>query len=346
MKVLVTGATGFLGSNLTRRLLASGDRVRVLARSASRAEPLVKAGAELAVGDVTDAEAVLDALRDVEIVYHLAGRLLAPGIPIGEYYRTHVEGTRVLLDCCHRKRVPRRLVHCSTTGVLGATGDRPADEGAPVRPGNEYEATKWQAELLVRQEIARGFPAVIARPGLVYGPGDLHLLGFFHSVRRGFFRPIGRRTVWLHPIYVDDMSEAFVTCGQHPRADGECFNIAAKPVSLADLAATIATALGAARPRGTIPTVVAQIAAAVGDRLPETLKARWPMTSSRLLFLTHSRVYNVSRAARVLGFEASTDLAVGMARTVAWYRDHGHLPMATRQAVPPDDLQPGANYTS
>ena len=78
-------------------------------------------------------------------------------------------------------------------------------------------------------------PAVIARPGLVYGPGDLHLLAFFRSVLRRRFRPIGRRKVWLHPIYIDDMTEALVRCGRHAAAVGECFHLAGRePVPLAD----------------------------------------------------------------------------------------------------------------
>ena len=129
----------------------------------------------------------------VAVVYHLAGRLLAPGVPAAEYRRTHVEGTKLLLARCREEPGLERFVHCSTTGVLGVTGNRPADEDAPFRPTNVYEATKAEAELAVREAWRDGFPAVIARPGLVYGPGDLHLLAFFRSVLRRRFRPIGRR---------------------------------------------------------------------------------------------------------------------------------------------------------
>ena len=97
-----------------------------------------------------------------------------------------------------------------------------------MRPTNIYEETKAQAELAVRDAIADGFPAVIARPGLVYGPGDLHLLPFFHAVLRHRFRPIGSRAVWLHPIYIDDLSDALLRCGQASAAVGQCFNLAGR----------------------------------------------------------------------------------------------------------------------
>jgi nucleoside-diphosphate-sugar epimerase len=325
LTVLVTGATGFLGANLVNGLRVRGEHVRVLARSPRKAKSLTDQGAEAVIGDITDRHAVAEAVDGARVVYHLAGRLFEPCVPASEYYRTHVEGTKILLDRCHECGV-ERLVHCSTTGVLGVTADGPADEAAPYRPTNAYEATKAQAEESVRDAARKGFPAVVARPGLVYGPGDLHLLPFFRAVLRGQFRPIGRRTVWLHPIYVDDMTDALLRCGERAEALGECFHLAAgAPVSLAGLADAIARAGGTRLPRGRIPLPAARAVAAVGDRLPSHLKQSAPLTSSRLDFLTHSRVYDVTKATRLLDFTASTDLATGATRSLAWYREHGHL---------------------
>jgi nucleoside-diphosphate-sugar epimerase len=226
MTALVTGATGFLGTALTRRLLADGVPVRVLARSAMKARPLVDHGAEVVVGDITNTTAVAAALEGVRVVYHLAGRLLAPDVRATEYHRTHVEGTNVVLAHCRRQSSLERFVHCSTTGVVGVTGDRPADETAPFRPTNVYESTKAEAEIAVRNTWRDGFPAVIARPGLVYGPGDLHLLAFFRAILCRQFRPIGRKAVWLHPIYIDDLTDGMVRCGRSAEAVGQCFNLA------------------------------------------------------------------------------------------------------------------------
>jgi nucleoside-diphosphate-sugar epimerase len=327
--VLVTGATGFLGASLVRRLLFGGVRVRVLARSATKAKPMIDDGAQLVLGDITDDSAIRAAVEGVAVVYHLAGRLLVPGVPASEYKRTHVEGTRVLLYCCRSAPDLERLVHCSTTGVVGVTGDRPADENAPIRPTNVYEATKAEAERLVRDAWRDGFPAVIARPGLVYGPGDLHLLPFFRSVLQRRFRPIGRRPVLLHPIYIDDLTEALVRCGQHRTAVGECFNLAGRePVPLAELAQAIARAGGTRVPRGHIPVLAAHAVAAVGDTLPSKLKRSAPLTRSRLEFLTHSRAYDVSKARDLLGFAAGTEITTGAARAMAWYRQQGYLSAA------------------
>jgi nucleoside-diphosphate-sugar epimerase len=330
MTALVTGATGFLGVRLVSRLLSDRQAVRVLARSEQKARPLADAGAELIVGDITDEAAVARAVNGVEVVYHLAGRLLEPGVPADVYRRTHVGGTQLLLDRCRRSPAVHRFVHVSTTGVLGATGVRPADESAPLRPTNVYEATKAEAELAVRRASRDWLPAVIARPGLVYGPGDAHLLGFFRAVLRRQFRPIGRRTVWLHPIYIDDMVEGLVRCGQRDAAVGECFHLAGRdPVQLAQLATAIAMAGGTSVPAGCIPLPAARAVAAACDRLPPSLKRSAPLTRSRLEFLTHSRVYDVTKARRVLGFDARTDLATGTKLSMAWYRAQGLLPAGT-----------------
>jgi nucleoside-diphosphate-sugar epimerase len=325
VKVLVTGGTGFLGASLTRRLLSDGAQVSVLARSRAKAEPLADLGAEIVIGDVTDRAAVRAAADGIQVIYHLAGPLLVPGIPDVEYRRTHVLGTELLLDCCAKAPALERLVYCSTTGVLGVTGERPASEDAPFRPTNVYEQAKADAEMAVRRRW-HGCPAVIARPGLVYGPGDLHLLPFFRSILRRRFRPIGRRRTWLHPIYIDDMTEALMRCGRASAAMGECFHLAgSEPVAVGDLAAAIAQAEGARLPAGYIPALPARAVAGLGDRLPPGLKRHVPLTRSRLDFLTHSRVYDVTKAARLLNFAAPTDLSTGIARTVAWYRLHGYL---------------------
>jgi nucleoside-diphosphate-sugar epimerase len=342
---LVTGGTGFLGASLARCLLGEGARVRVLARSRTKAEPLAERGAEVVIGDVTDQAAVEAAVDGMPVVYHLAGPLLVPGIPASEYRRTHVLGTTLLLDCCEKAPGVERFVYCSTTGVLGATGDQPVGEDAPLRPTNVYEQAKADAETEVRRRWKDRLPVVIARPGLVYGPGDIHLLPFFQAILRHRFRPIGQRRAWLHPIYIDDMTQALVLCGLRRSAVGECFHLAGqKPVPISELASAIADAEGTRLPPGSIPLAAARVVAGLGDRLPPRMKPRAPLTSSRLDFLTHSRVYDVSKAACLLGFAAPTDLPTGLARTVAWYRQHGYLPPETEPRTSTEEGAPRCEF--
>lgn len=325
MRILVTGATGFLGVNLCQHLAQRGEAVRALARTPEKAADLRALGIEIVQGDVTDDAAVGRAMEDVDVVYHLAGKLFIPGVPAEEYERIHVTGTRTVLKYARERQITR-LIHCSTTGVFGVTGAHPADEVARYAPTNAYERTKLAGEQLTQAAMREGLPATIIRPGLVYGPGDLHLLGFFRSIQRGVFRPIGRAPVWLHPIYIDDMSDAMLRAAVRPEAVGEAFNIAGRePVTLRELAQAIATAIGSPPPRGWIPMPLAQTVALLGDALPSAMRHRAPLTSSRLDFLTHSRMYTVTKAQRLLGFTAETSLAEGLAQTAKWYRDEGLL---------------------
>lgn len=320
MRTLVTGATGFLGLNLCQHLTQSQTPTRALVRAPERAQALRALGVEVVGGDVTDEALVGRAMDGVDVVFHLAGKLFIPGVPAEEYARIHVEGTRNVLRQARAHNVAR-LVHCSTTGVFGVTGDHPADEDGAYAPTNAYERSKLQGESLIRAAIGEGMPAAIIRPGLVYGPGDLHLLGFFRSIQRGMFRPIGRAPVWLHPVYIDDMSDAMMRAAERPQAIGEAFNIAGrKPVTLRELSQEIAKALGVSPPRGWIPLSLAWAVARVGDALPAAVRPRAPLTTSRLDFLTHSRMYTVDKAQRLLGFTAETSLAHGIARTADWYR--------------------------
>jgi nucleoside-diphosphate-sugar epimerase len=261
-----------------------------------------------------------------------------PGNDPEVYRETHVDGTQRMIECALAQPQLERFVHCSTTGVLGVTGAQPAEEGAPYAPTNLYEASKALAEVRVRAAYRNGLPMVIVRPGLVYGPGDLHLVAFFEAVRKRRFHPIGRATVWLHPIYIDDMTEALVRCASARNAVGECFHVAGRePVSLAQLATVFSNATGTAPTTRHIPMCAARVLAAFGEALPERLQRSAPLTRSRLEFLTHSRVYSVAKAECMLGFAARTELQDGIARTVAWYREHGYLP-AARAGKRGDDL--------
>ena len=247
------------------------------------------------------------------MVYNLAGRLLAPGVPSTEYRRTHVEGTKLLIAHCREEPKLERFVQCSTTGVLGVTGNRPADEDTPLCPSNVYEATKAEAELAVRDAWRDGFPAVIARPGLVYGPGDLHLLGFFRSVVRRRFRPIGRTKVLLHPIYIDDLTEGLLRCGRRARRRRVLPPRRSRARCLPRWRRRSPRRRGSDRRRD---TSLSRGPSRCGARRlpPRKPEEPAPLTRDRLDFLTYSRVYDVTRAQRLLDFTATTTFPTGAAR--------------------------------
>jgi nucleoside-diphosphate-sugar epimerase len=327
MTILVTGATGFLGSALVTELVKQKQAVRILARDEKKARTQFGETITIIHGDITDVEQVRQAVDGATTIYHLVGRLYHPSIPTELYQRTHVEGTRILLEACKGQKQLKRLVHCSTTGVYGITGNTPATEDAPFAPSNPYEVTKLEGERLVLKAHREwGLRVSVARPGLVYGPGDLHLLGFFSSIKKGWFRVINGGGAMLHPIYIDDMTQAFLLCAQHPEAIGRSYNLAGDhPVSIHELATTIAHSLGKELPSGSIPFWLANLASDVFAVTPGIKGEKAPLTHSRVKFLTSSRIYDSSRAQSELGFAPTVTLEEGIKRTAQWYYKHHYL---------------------
>lgn len=328
MTVLVTGATGFLGSALTMELVKQKQDVRILVRDEQKARQQFGDAVTIVHGEITDATQVQEAVNGATVVYHLVGRLYHPSVPTELYRETHVEGTRILLNACKGQSQLRRIVHCSTTGVLGVTGNRkPAGEDAPFAPTNPYEATKLEGELLALSAYKEyGLPVSVIRPGLVYGPGDLHLLGFFSSINKGRPSLIGGGRALIHPVYINDMTDAFLLSAERQEAIGRSYNIAGDhPVSFKALSTAIAHALGRELPKGDIPLPLANLASDIFSVIPGLQGERAPLTRSRVKFLTNSRVYSIERARKELGYVPKVGLDEGMKMTAVWYQKHGYL---------------------
>jgi nucleoside-diphosphate-sugar epimerase len=166
----------------------------------------------------------------------------------------------------------------------------------------------------------------VVRPGLVYGPGDLHLLSFFVSIKKGLFRVIDGGKALLHPVYIDDLVAALLLCAGRPQAPGRSYNIAGEcPVTVRELATAIAHAQGKELPAGSIPLWLANLASDIFAITPGIRGEHAPLTRSRVKFLTHSRIYDISRARSELGYTPKIALEEGMKLTAAWYYKHHYL---------------------
>src|SRR6266702_4491792 len=321
MTILGTGATGFLGSALVTELLRQKQPVHMLARDVKKAREQFGATVKIIPGEITEAKHVQQAVDGATVIYHLVGRLYHPSVPTELYRRTHVEGTRILLDACKGQNQLQRIVHCSTTGVFGVTGKTPASEDALYAPTNPYEATKLEGEQLALKAYQEdGLPISVIRPGLVYGPGDIHLLGFFVSIKKGLFRVINGGKAELHPVYIDDLVAALLLCGERPQAPGRSYSIAGEcPVTVRELALAIARALDRELPAGSIPLWLANLASDIFAVMPGMKGEQAPLTRSRVKFLTNSRIYDISRARSELGYTPRVELEEGMKRTAVWY---------------------------
>ena len=326
MRVLVTGGTGFTGSHLVSRLAACGHEVRALVRDERRADALRRAGVVLVGGDLAEPATLDAAVRGVDVVYNVAALYRQAGLPEALYHRVNAEGVARLVEAAAAAGV-RRVVHCSTIGVHGDVEHPPADEDAPLRPGDVYQHTKVEGERLGREAAERtGIELVIARPSGIYGPGDRRLLKLFRGVARRRFIVLGSGRIFYHLTYVTDVAEGLRLCGERPRAAGRTYIIAGAEVkTLNEVVALVAEEAAVRPPSLHLPVWPFWTAGAVCEAVCRPFGVEPPIYRRRVDFFTKSRAFRIDRARAELGFEPEVPLRDGIRRTLAWYREHGWI---------------------
>jgi nucleoside-diphosphate-sugar epimerase len=321
VKALVTGATGFTGGHLVRRLAEAGDEVRVVVRQPERAGDLRKAGIDVVAGDLTDAASLRRACEGVDVVYNIGALYRTAGLPAAAYRAVNAVGVASLVRAAADAGA-RRVVHCSTVGVHGDVEHPPANEEAPLRPGDVYQETKVEGERL-GGDAARetGIELVIARPTGIYGPGDRRLLKLFGGVARRRFLMLGSGDIFYHLTYVDDLCDGFRLCATVPAAAGRTYILAGGEVTtLKALITVTADVAGVAPPRLRLPVWPFWVAGALCEGLCAPLGIEPPIYRRRVDFFTKSRAFDISRARTELGFSPAVGLREGIGRTLEWYR--------------------------
>lgn len=322
-KTLVTGATGFTGSNLCRRLVADGESVVAWVRPTSDTTELYALGVECREVDICDGGEVMAALRGFDTVYHIAAAFRVELVDTDEFRRVNVEATRNLLEAATQSGV-QRFVHCSTVGVQGDIDDPPADEEYRYGPGDHYQQSKLEGELLALEYAAAGAPVSIVRPAGIYGPGDLRFLKLFRPISRGRFVMIGSGEVLYHLTFIDDLVDGIVRAGRRPEAIGEVFTLAGPRITtLCELVVAIAAAVGTKPPRLRLPYAPVYWASVVCERACKAIGVSPPLYPRRVEFFEKDRAFDISKARRLLGYEPRVDLQRGLRRTADWYREQG-----------------------
>ena len=323
-KVLVTGASGFTGGHLCRRLVREGFSVRALLRDSSLEQATRDQGVEPIVGDVRDSGSLERALHNVDIVYHLAAAFRAGGASARELHATNVIGTRNLVEKAILANVDR-FVHCSSVGVHGNIEDPPADEAAPMSPDDAYQTSKVEGEIVARETAAKaGLPLVIFRPAGIYGPGDTRFLKLVKALQRPVFPMIGNGRVLYQMIYISDLIDGILACGTRNEAVGNTYILTGHDaVTLNELVGIVADALSERPFTIHVPIAPVYLLSAIVEYACAPLGIEPPLFRRRLDFFRKTRSFDIGKARRELAFAPCTTLEAGFRKTVEWYRQEG-----------------------
>ncbi len=321
MNALVTGGAGFLGKAIAARLVERGDGVRSFSRGAH--PELEGLGIESIRGDLADADAVAEAARDCDVVFHVAARVGGWG-PRAEYRRTNVTGTANVIDACRRNGIGR-LVYTSTPSVAHAGGDvEGADESLPYATHFEaaYPETKAEAERLVIAANDDTRATVALRPHLVWGPGDEQLMPrLLERARSGRMRLVGMQDKLVDATYVDNAAEAHLLAADRLTPGAACagrayFVAQGEPAPASEWINGVLAAAGLPPVERRVPASVAWLAGLAAEALYTFLRREDepPITRFAATQLATAHWYDLSAARRDLGYVPSVSTAEGMAR--------------------------------
>ncbi len=334
MRVLVTGATGFVGQHLTRKLLGTAD-VSVLAREPQEAHRLFGDTVDVRAGDFRDPRSLRQAFAGVDLLYHVGARRDHWGLPLREYMDSNVEGTRNVLDAAQAAGIPR-IVYCSSVGVYGYDFRyRPVDEAHPYGQNlSFYHKSKRLAEEIV---FASRLPIVTVRPGWIYGPNDDAggVTQMLVKLSRGRFAFVGKGTNRIHPVYIDDVVDGILAAGRSDQYGQAFLLLGPHALTFNEYVAAMCRALGVAEPGLRVPYAIGRLSCFFLEPMwlaknsiigKQFLGDKPPMTRDTLGGISADRVYDISKAERLLGHRPQVPVDEGLRRTVAWLATTGRLP--------------------
>ena len=326
--VLLTGATGFIGSHLAEQLHQKGYDLRLLVRSTSNLQWVEHLPIEKVVGSLSDIDSLKKGAEGVDYVYHIAGVVAAKNRQ--GFFKGNVDATRNLLEAVRQVNPGlKKFIHASSLAAVGPAmaEDRLVDESFPFRPITTYGESKAEAERIVT-EYGKDLPVTIVRPPAVYGPRDVGVYTFFQVVAKGFAPLIGfgRKVVSL--VHVNDLVNGFILAGESERSTGEAYFISSEDLyTWEEVGETAARAMGKKRVRYLrVPHSVIYIAAGISGFMGRFQKKAPILDLEKGRDITQAFwICSVEKAKQELGYAQNVSIKDGVEETVNWYQEKGWI---------------------
>jgi nucleoside-diphosphate-sugar epimerase len=319
LKILVTGATGYIGSQMAKRLFSLGKDIVCMTRDNKTVNsfPTVE-------GDLLKPETLKHACKGIDIVCHFAGAL-GRGLTDEMVHAINVDGVGNIIIAAKENNVSYFL-HISSGAVTGPMGPVPADENTPCHPYTIYERSKLEGERLalsLSKEL--GIPLGVVRPTFTYGPGDPHKLLMFKLIKKRLFFYIGDGSSTNHPVYIDDLLDGIELMLDNQPTQEVFILGGPTPVSKKQWATAIANELNVKPPFIRFPVKLTWIGAVIMETLGNFIGINVPLTRSRVLAMSKYWGMNIEKARQHLGYEPKVNLSEGVAKTVKCYQQAGWL---------------------
>ncbi len=327
MRILVTGGTGFTGKALVKRLLDEGHQVVALDyKEGLKTEELRQWGAEVVIGSVTDKVVVEKSMEGVELVHHLAAAFRELNVPNSFYDEVNVGGTVNALEAAYRQGV-KKFIYCSTCGVHGNIDHPPGGEDAPIQPADYYQSTKFKAEPIVLEYYRKGLKTVILRPAAIYGPGDPERFYMIYKrVAKGKFPMFGSGKTFYHPLYIDNLIDAFMLTMEEGKGDGQAYLIADEEyLEIGELVKKVGQSMGIEVKINHYPIIPLIIAGHIFEKVCKPFHVTPPIFPRRVDWYRQNRAFDISKAKRELGYQPRIGIEEGLRLTAEWYKKEGYL---------------------
>jgi nucleoside-diphosphate-sugar epimerase len=265
-------------------------------------------------------------MQGVEYVFHLAAAFRELNVPNSFYDDVNVNGTRIVLEEAIKAKA-WKFVYCSTCGVHGNVDHPPASEDAPIQPADYYQRTKYEAEPVVKQLGAGKLEVVILRPAAIYGPGDPErFFMIFKRVARGTFPMFGSGRTLYHPLYVENLVDAFMLCLAPGAGNGREYLIAdEKYYPIEEIVKAVGRALDVPVRIPHYPVMPVVAAGHIVEKICKPFGITPPIFPRRVDWYRQNRAFDISRARSELGYAAKVQLDEGLRLTGEWYRQMGYL---------------------
>lgn len=327
MKICVTGGTGFTGAALVKRLLNDGHEVVALDKqSGIAADVLKELGVKIIYGSITDRSAVEKSVDGCEVVCHLAAAFRELDVPDAVYKDVNVNGTRIVAEES-LKAGCRKFVYCSTQGVHGHIESPPGDESSPIAPADYYQQTKYEGELELPAMSEQGLEYTILRPTAIYGPGDPgRFVMIYRRAKKGTFPIFGSGRTYYHPVYIDNLVDAFVLAMKPGAGKGEAYIIADEEYfSIEELVKRVGASIEVDVRTPHFPIWPLIIAGHVCEKTCKPFQITPPIFPRRVDWFRQVRAFRIDKARRDLGYIPKVDIDTGLRETGKWYIENGYL---------------------